>query len=250
MVRKIICLIIMQIFVINILFAQVNESSTEISNNSFQFGVSNYTVSKYIPRSGTQVGLGSANQTLGYLSYKNLTIYFWMNYGFPDETITEFDYGIEYKHNLYSDTHLGEISIVGGAHKYIFPVAQLNNFILEGKILYNGILKTDILYTHCFRSNNVDSGSRIYIELRKPVILFDKSFQIQLIPLMSSAYHWGFYGWEKWGQLTAGIKSKFVFDNISIIAYANYQYSSDDISIGHVTEKLFPYFGIGIEYNK
>ena len=83
-------LILTMMFVSNKTNAQQNVVTTNDSINQFKkdsivkfkFGGSNYSVSKYIPRSGTQVGQGIANQTLAFISYSNLSTYFWLNYGF------------------------------------------------------------------------------------------------------------------------------------------------------------------------
>jgi hypothetical protein len=102
-----------------------------------------------------------ANQTLAYVSYSNLTAYVWFNFGFPDARITEVDYGLEYKYTLSQNFLNSSWNIKGGAHKYIFPVPELNNFILEGTLLYNGKIESDVLYTYCFNNDKIQSGSRL-----------------------------------------------------------------------------------------
>ena len=253
--RSLFIVFILSVFYLNCFSQQPNSSKNDSSiivkndtMSKFSFGGSNFTVSKYIPRSGTQVGKGSANQTLAYVSYSNFTAYVWFNYGFPDSRITEIDYGLEYKYRLSQKFLKGNWDIKAGAHKYIFPVPELNNFILEGTLSYRGIVESDVLYTYCFESTKIESGSRIYIELRKPFEIKIKKLKSELIPQLSTAYHWGFYGWQKFGQITPGLRYKMHFSKFSINTFLNYQFSADDISEGYITKKRFLYGGIGIEF--
>ncbi|OFY50421.1 MAG: hypothetical protein A2W85_10305 [Bacteroidetes bacterium GWF2_41_31] len=247
--------ILTMMFVINKTNAQQNVVTTNDSINKFEkdsivkfeFGGSNYSVSKYIPRSGTQVGQGIANQTLAFISYSNLSTYFWLNYGFPDKRITEVDYGIEYEYKLAVDFLKGSWNIKAGAHNYIFPVPDLSNFILEGSLLYKGVIESDLLYTYCFKSKKIDSGSRLYFEIRKPFKLILAKIKTLFYPTLSSAYHFGFYGWEGFGHITPGVKLKVNLSHCSINTFLKYQISSNDIIKGY-TKPKFLYGGLGIEF--
>lgn len=212
------------------------------TNAQINYLFSNYTVSKYIPKSGTQIGKGCANQSLILFDYQNYNLYLWLNHGFPDKRITETDFG--FMHNcVYSNNILkGKLSNNLGAHIWIFPIYNFNCGLFEDKITYQGPININLLITQLLKSREVEFGTRIYLDISIPIRLNTK---ISIVPIYSSAYHYHFFEMDKTAYNAIGLVFKISFKNYVISSFINKQFSTENINY---LKKEFIYNGFGVEY--
>ncbi len=196
-------------------------------------------VSRYIPMSGTQVGNGNGFQLGTVISINGLKTYLWSNYGIPDKAFTEIDYGIE-----YTDRINNALNASIGFHKYNFPKSELYNWNLEFGAYYTGKINVETRYTYCFGEDSVLSGGRLYAKIEK--IIIKNNAIVSLFPYISTAYHWGYYGWQGFGHITSGMKLLYkVNDFLKVNALLSYQISSDNIS---QEKDDFLYGGVGLYF--
>lgn len=206
--------------------------------------ISNHIVSKYIPKSGTQIGKGLANQSLLSCSYKNLGFYFWVNHGFPDDNITETDIGITHHSNISEKFLSGKLSYVLGFHKWFFPMEKFDCNLIEIKIVYYNFFDINLLVTQLVKNQTIDYGTRIYSEIVLPINISNK---ITLSPLISSAYHFNFFGMSGIAHSTIALQFRMNLKRYTLNGYINNQFSSSNIDY---MNKNFIYYGFGIElYN-
>ena len=196
-------------------------------------------VSRYIPMSGTQVGDGNGFQSGAAISIKGFKAYLWSNYGIPDKAFTEIDYGIEYTDKIYD-----ALNASIGFHKYNFPESELYNWNLEVGTYYTGKINVETRYTYCIDEDSFLSGGRLYAKIEK--IIIKNNASVLLYPYISTAYHWGYYGWQGFGHITSGMRFLYkVNDFIAANALLSYQISSNNIN---QKEDNFLYGGVGLYF--
>ena len=218
------------------------------SIKKFRFGGSNFVSTRFIPRSGVQLGDGFVNQTFLKVNYSKFTAWSWINYGLEEGAFQEVDFGIEYRDLLAQNFLNGTLHFMVGASNFNFPTLELSNLLFEGSLSYKGVIEVDVISTNVIKSKKVrNTGSRLYAEIRKPIPFKIRKLNTELIPMLSSAYHWGFYGFEELAHISPGVKYKLHFSKVSISTFLNYQFSSKDvIAIGDNQNFLFG--GLGIEF--
>lgn len=196
-------------------------------------------VSRYIPMSGTQVGNGNGFQSGAAISKKGFKAYLWSSYGIPEKTFTEIDYGIEYTEIINK-----KFNVSIGIHNYNFSESDLHNWNLEFGARYSDKINVDTRYTYCIDEDSYLSGGRLFVKIEKMIIRNDLS--VSFSPYISTAYHWGYYGWQGFGHLTTGLKILYEMnDFITANALLSYQLSSSNI---RQEEDDFLYGGVGLTF--
>lgn len=237
--KRIIFIILLTIFFIKNIFPQ----SDSIYNKNIYVGLSNYLVTKYIPKSGTQIGKGEANQFLTYASYNGFTFYVWINYGFPENRITETDLAIFYDFNISENFLRGSLSGNIGFVEWIFPVWELQNEIIESNIKYNGWLNLNLLITQMLKDKDVEFGTRLHLKFSKDISLKIGKMESVLTPMVTSAFHFSFYDMDGLAHITPGLEYTLILNRLKISAHLNGQASTNNIN---VEKTNFLYSGIGL----
>ncbi len=210
-------------------------------------GVNNQIVTKYVPKVGIQIGEGYADQSLINLSYAGFSVFAWGNYGFPENGFTGVIYGIQHKHKFPLKSEKVIYSGKLAVHNYIFPDADLSNWVGDYCFTASGRIKTSLQYSHVFSDERIDHGDRLFGIINFPVKYKLYKIESVLSPNISTAYHWNFYGRSGLAHLTFGLKNNLTFGRFSTFAYVNYQHSFE--SIRNLFESGF-YGGLGIAFSK
>lgn len=217
------------------------------SIKKFRFGGSNFVSTRFIPRSGVR-GDGFVNQTFLKVNYSKFTAWSWINYGLEEGAFQEVDFGIEYNNLLVKNFLNGILHFMVGVSNFNIPTLDLSNLIFEGALSYKGVFEIDLISTNVIKSKKVrNTGSRLYAEIRKPIPFKIKNLNTELIPMVSGAYHWDFYGFEELAHISPGIKYKLHFSTFSVSSFLNYQLGSKDIIAVGDKENIL-YGGLGIEF--
>gem|GEM_PF-6130456 len=197
-------------------------------------------VSDYIPMSGTQVGKGTSVQSGTSISKGHFKTYLWSNYGLPEKAFTEIDYGVEYFNEISQN-----IYAAAGVHQYHFPKSDLHNWNLEAACLYRSYINFYIRYTYCLDSNDFLSGGRLHVTAERD--LTGENAKMHLYTSISSAYHWGYYGWEGFAHVTPKIRVAYeLSDILSMDLFSAYQISVENIK---QESDCFMYGGIALSFN-
>jgi hypothetical protein len=221
---------------------QKNDSVKKVT-----FGGSNFISTRFIARTGAQLGKGLVNQTFFKIQHSKFTAWAWANYGLEEGAFQEVDFGIEYRDILVKKFLGGKLDFMFGLTNFNFPTLDISNLLLEGMISYQGFIEVDVVSTTVLENKKVDTGSRIYTEIRKPFPIKIGSLKTTLIPTISGTYHWDFYGFDKEAHISPEIKYKLHFSKFAISTFLKYQISSDDIVTAD-GKKNPVYGGLGIVF--
>lgn len=228
-------------------FSGYSQDSTIIKeeDKGFDIGFSNQLVTKYFPRVGIHIGEGFANQNLAYVSHSGIKIFGFTNFGLPDNRMTGILYGIQYTIKLPITIKKTGFHNTFAINKYIFPAAEMNNWVADNFFIIKGRIQTTIQYSHVFEAGKVKNGDRIFVIMKLPLNYQFLKFQSLITPSISSAYHDNFYGKTGFAHFTIGLNNKVIFKRLFISAFVNYQHSFN--SIQKYQESGF-YGGLGITF--
>lgn len=227
-------------------FSQNNKEIQAEPKYPFGFGFSDQVVTKYVPKIGSQIGDGFANQSMVQLSYAGFKLFGWGNWGIPEKGFNGIIYGLQYKRKLPIKSERIKIDNMVAFNNYIFPSFDLNNWVADYFINIIGSLQTTFQYSHVFSGGTVEHGDRIYGIVNYPVHYAFLGKSSILTPCISSTYNWNFYDKTGLAHLTFGLKNKFVIGRFSLNAFINYQHSFE--SIKPFLESGF-YGGLGFMLN-
>ncbi len=212
-----------------------------------KIGINKQIVTKYVPKVGVQIGEGYADQSLINLSYAGFSVFGWGNYGFPENSFTGVIYGIQYLHKLPIKSKKINYYNKVALHNYIFPTADLSNWVADYCFTAKGKTQATLQYSHVFSDKEIEHGDRLFGIINFHVKYKLYKIESVLSPNISSAYHWNFYGKTGLAHLTFGLKNNLIFGRFSTFAYVNYQHSFE--SIENLFESGF-YGGLGIAFSK
>ncbi len=227
-------------------FAQDTTIVKQENKQRVTVGFNNQLVTKYVPKVGVQVGEGYANQSMVNLTYAGFNVFAWENYGIPDGRFTGIIYGIQYKLKLPLKSEKVDFYNTMALDKCIYPKVDFENWVADYFFIMSGRIQTTFHYSHLFSAGEVEHGDRLHGVINYPVKY--KFFKLEpvLMPSISSAYHWNFYGKTGLAHITFGLKNKLVFGKFSILAFANYQHSFE--SVKAILASGF-YGGLGFSYS-
>jgi hypothetical protein len=212
-------------------FSQSNREIQPEPKYSFGFGFSDQVVTKYVPKIGSQLGDGFANQSMVHLSYAGFKLFGWGNWGIPETGFTGIVYGLQYKLKLPVKSERIKIDNMVAINKYIFPSYDLDNWVADYFISIIGQVQTTFQYSHVFSGGTVEHGDRIYGIVNYPVRYTFLSQTSIITPSISSTYNWDFYGKTGLAHLTFGLKNKLIIGRFSLNTFVNYQHSFESIKL-------------------
>jgi hypothetical protein len=210
-------------------FAQDTTVVKQENKQRLTVGFNNQLVTKFVPKVGSQIGEGYANQSMVNLAYAGFNIFAWGNYGIPEGRYTGILFGIQYKLKLPINSEKVDFYNTVALNKYIFPTFDLDNWVADYFFIMSGRIQTIFHYSHVFSAGKVDHGDRLHGVINYPVKYKFFKFEPVLMPSISSAYHWNFYNKTGLAHITFGLKNKLGFGNFSILAFANYQHSFESV---------------------
>jgi hypothetical protein len=223
-----------------------SQADSILKKKNFSFGMSDYYVSQYVPKSGTPIGQGSANQFLGFAKYKHLKTFIWVNYGFPDKRVTEADLALFIEYKLPGNFLYGELSGDIGFVEWILPLIGFNTEVIECNTRYSGIINLNLAINQILADQNAEYGTRLHLEISKTVRFNIKTVHSTLTPALYAAYHINFYNMDGFACITPGLRYSMQFGKLVLNVFLNNQYSTEHI---HVEDDIFFYGGLGLEYN-
>jgi hypothetical protein len=223
-----------------------SQADSILKKRNLSFGLSDYYVSQYVPKSGTPIGQGSADQFLCYAKFKHLKTYIWINYGFPDRRVTEADLALFIEYKLPGHFLHGELSGDIGFVEWILPLIGFNTEVIECNTRYSGIINLNLAINQILTDQNAEYGTRLHLEISKPIRFNIKTVHTTLTPALYSAYHFNFYNMDGLAFIALGLKYSMQFNKLVLNVFLNNQYSTEYI---HVEDDIFLYGGFGFEYN-
>lgn len=219
-----------------------SEGAKRTAPIQLNFGLENVFVSKYIPKSGTQIGRGSASQSLAYCSTSGVTVYGWVNHGFPDNEVTETDFGLSYGRMLSADVFGGEIDWNVGYQRWIFGLADFSSNVIEGRIAYAGAIRLNMYVTRLVGDHDFRPGLRLFMDGTWPLEVVWRGVHSVVEIGVAYAHHREFYGMNGYAHSTPGVRVATDLGSLSVSGFCKLQMSSDI----PYEKRNFLYAGVGV----
>jgi hypothetical protein len=179
----------------------------------------------YVARPGFVVGPGPVEQTKVDVSAGKLSCFYWGNYDFTLEEVTEANAGVNYHIRPKDSNWSGRI----GYQTWIFNLLQTKpttiDHVLEGGAHYSGFIEADATLSYIVPGSDADEGIMLHGTLAKPIILKKSRIgEFTLTPKVQAAILGNFYGANGLSHITPGLELGFTHGKFSANVFIKQQF--------------------------